>query len=1820
MSLSRPELATPKQRLTRHLHDVKDIISDCEKFKEGWQFPSNRKELYIFIRTQRNLVTNIITKLEKKLDSISEIYDGTLSKLDTESETASQFQKYWNEKEGDETLECARELIQSLELRVDELDIQRMRISYSEEFDNIERQRTNDPTGNQRLTQQSPSLSPIIDSDNPSTSQNISAHWYRKELRIPEFFGDPTQFEQFWEIFSELVHKQPYSEIEKLTILLDKCKGEAARALKFLPRKGSSYQDAVKQLHDQFHNEELNVKLLLEQLDRIPQSSENASQLRATVNDIMAIIAPLSRFEGHIDALEYKAKVRRKFPASIQRKLLSKEYDDSNVWSMDTLISEIRKIVKKYEITQVHTEHSTTNTPQTTTLYNQASTSPRYCCAACSGSHKIRYCNRYKSVESKRQRIQDLNKCFKCFSTEHYSSQCKKTQCRRCGGQHNISLCRKFRAESLSPYRDRNPTDPRHKSRVQSTSRSTRERNSSKSSQHSSSNNSGSHSSSRSRHRSVPDSSKSSGIRSRSQTPHPRRSTMVNTAISDTADSGSSDNDDEEIVFIHRTDVSSSDFSSRLMIIPVAIYNPSSRRKESVYALIDTGSSKSFISYSLVERLGLSSSSHSSYILTTFGGKQEKRKSQKYNTSLIDLCGHEVGMNLLSVEIISHPIILPRLSLSDISYACQNLRAKCLLNDKDIELSPDILIGIDYYNNIMDVNETPLQLPSGLQAIPTIFGYVVTGMVCHSQDSKFDQINPHCYMTILPHQESIPDITTMWKLEGIGITDDIVDEDENKKILQEFYDTVEIRNNQIYVRFPWKPNEMELDNNYKLALSRLHQLYNSLQSKPAIWSQYCQIIQEQLHSNIIEEVPEEVSSSCPTYYIPHQAVVKPSSATTKVRIVLDASSKRIGQLSLNDVLYQGPTILPSLLGILIRLRFGNFLIAGDVEKAFHMIHLQESQRDATRFLWLKNPKHSPSSSNIRKMRFTRVPFGTKASPSLLAMSIKYFLERNHHEKLCNEISRNLYVDNVILLADTIEEAVDKYRKSKDIFRGMSMNLREFVTNDLNVKRQILEKDRSHSVNLKVLGVPWDTSNDILVLKSQLPPYRTLTKRNILRIVHSTFDPLGLLIPLLIPARIFLQSLWLKNYEWDQPLADSEVEVWNEIARNTEEFEKTIPRKLGILREHGVYEICTFADASTNAYAACTYIRHVSDFSTETSILCAKYRLAPVSQLTSTKTGTIPKLELLALLIASQLTDFVRKELDIPISSIRIFSDSKIALHQVHSGKNAGTFVNIRVKKIRSLSTSWNNANIDTSFYYVNSTENPADCATRGVDKTNFQNHFWWHGPKFLLENENTWTQTEIFKMKGNDAEVAVQLCIERAPEYSQVFRFSLSDFNKLKRSAATVLKFIRKVGNHRYCKTSQVEQGSQGKEICEISDSKEINAKDLIIAERALLRDHYLGISEKQRKTFGHLKLISDNGIYRCQGRLANSHLGFDAMNPILLVPNHALTKIIVMHVHKKSGHQGVAGTLAELQTKYWLPKGRQVVKKIIRECVTCIKAQGAPYQYPPAPALPSERVSISRPFENIGLDYAGPFLVRTEGNQHEKRWICLYTCMATRAIHLETVKGLSAKEFVNAFRRFIARRGTPRTMLSDNATTFTAGNDLLRTIFDELQTSDEFSNFNSQHGITWNFITPLSPWKGGFYERLIGSLKSCLRKTIQKKFLSDEEFCTVVTECEALVNSRPLTYVSSDFQEGNPIRPIDFLHPHAKISMWNFEPDYDPNFRLISNRNEAIQLLEETKESLAKFWRAWSHTYLTTLQNFHLEESRRRSRKLEPVVGSIVL
>ena len=196
---------------------------------------------------------------------------------------------------------------------------------------------------------------------------------------------------------------------------------------------------------------------------------------------------------------------------------------------------------------------------------------------------------------------------------------------------------------------------------------------------------------------------------------------------------------------------------------------------------------------------------------------------------------------------------------------------------------------------------------------------------------------------------------------------------------------------------------------------------------------------------------------------------------------------------------------------------------------------------------------------------------------------------------------------------------------------------------------------------------------------------------------------------------------------------------------------------------------------------------------------------------------------------------------------------------------------------------------------------------------------------------------------------------------------------------------------------------------------------------------------------------LDNQHIIRCKGRVGNAPLSQENKNPILLPSKHRLTNLIVQDVHSKIKHSGIKDTLTTVREKFWILRGREAVKRNLRKCVTCRRVEGIPYRPPPTPDLPMERVSIDPPFAHTGLDFVGPLYIRDGKTSSEKGsnkvYICLFTCVSTRAIHLELAPSLSVKSFLLAFRRFVSRRGLPVSLMSDNATTFRAASKDIRRI-----------------------------------------------------------------------------------------------------------------------------------------------------------------------------
>ncbi|EYC21416.1 hypothetical protein Y032_0019g3807 [Ancylostoma ceylanicum] len=1064
-----------------------------------------------------------------------------------------------------------------------------------------------------------------------------------------------------------------------------------------------------------------------------------------------------------------------------------------------------------------------------------------------------------------------------------------------------------------------------------------------------------------------------------------------------------------------------------------------------------------------------------------------------------------------------------------------------------------------------------------------------------------------------------------WSIESSGTNEYTGPEKDEKrmldeKILRRFKETVVKKPDGYYVRLPWKENFNTLPENKEMAIARLRSLLK--QYPPEQLAEIGNTFREQLQQGIIEEIPRtnRLSTRGKTiHYLSYHVVYTPEKKTTPKRIVFDASAHPKGRPALNDVLHQGPLMLPNICGVLMRFRIGTIATIADIEKAFLQVRLHESDRDATRFLWVRDLTQPPSENNLVVYRFTRVTFGLNSSPFLLAATIHFHLESSpFNSTIAEQLKDNLYVDNLVMTAESREEAMKQYKETKEIFNSLEMNMREFTSSDETVRNHFDEKDRSSSLQVKVLGIGWKANTDTLTIKCTIRSVKKITKRNVLHINASIFDPLGWLTPLTIWSKVFFQSLWNKGYNWDQPLREEDAEQWKKLCDSIAGFQKELPRKL--VKKYSEQNLFIFTDASTMATAACVYIGNNG----VQQLLIAKTKLPSIKG-----AHTIPKLEMNALTIGARLARTTYTELKkiVTISNIYLFTDSEITLNWVknkETAKEKGVLVSNRVKEIYNIAKALSDQGIRVKLGYVNTRENPADCATRGLSSEEFKHHFWWEGPEFIRLAENRWPlETKIFPLNDETVEsLQVNLVSSITPSLEKC-----SSLTSAKRRMAWVLKFIHNTSRNLPSETKQ----RISKKVAKFGEPIEgaITATDMRNAQHVITLLHQSQYSEAiTSATHRKLNLKQDeDGIWRCWGRLGKSFLPFGAKNPIFIAPNSHLAQLIILQAHGQL-HRSTSNTIAEVRRKFWIPKLRQQVKMMLRKCVPCQRFNNLPFRYPPMSDLPTTRVVQARPFCHIGLDLFGPLKTKVAGERQRKTYGCIFTCMTTRMIHLELMKDASVGSFLNAIRRFIARRGVPKSITSDNAPTFIlAGHIMKETPTDP---DEEIQSFMAKTHIHWHTITPYAPWQGGFYERLIKDIKRSMQKALGKQSVDEDTLSTILTEVESCLNSRPLTYQEDDIRDIVPLRPIDFLQNHLTLTheiategVDTQDPDYHTPAETaqIRTRFEAVSALKKSCEIVNKFWKAWNDSYLTSLREQHQKYlSQGRSTPLIPKLGQVIL
>jgi hypothetical protein len=358
----------------------------------------------------------------------------------------------------------------------------------------------------------------------------------------------------------------------------------------------------------------------------------------------------------------------------------------------------------------------------------------------------------------------------------------------------------------------------------------------------------------------------------------------------------------------------------------------------------------------------------------------------------------------------------------------------------------------------------------------------------------------------------------------------------------------------------------------------------------------------------------------------------------------------------------------------------------------------------------------------------------------------------------------------------------------------------------------------------------------------------------------------------------------------------------------------------------------------------------------------------------------------------------------------------------------------------------------------------------------------------------------------------------------------------------------------------------------------------------------YTGGGIEKNSTIRNLSpFLDENGVIRVGGRIRNANLAYNQKHPVLIPKNHNVTEAIIRHFHVKNLHSGTQSTLASIRQQYWPIAGRNKIKQIIHKCISCFRAKPIIAQQKMGD-LPVKRLEPARPFINSGLDYCGPILIKTHrgrGKQKTiKAYVCLFICLSTKAIHIELVSDLTADTFLDALKRFVSRRGTVKSIISDNATNFIKANkDLidLHQFFQNSEISRKLVTTLSNENIQWKFIPPRTPNFGGLWEAGVKSVKYHIKRVVGETVLTYDELYTLLTRIEACLNSRPLVPMTNDPNDLTAITPGHFLIGEALTAP--LEPDLT---ELKINRLSRHQLLERLRQH---FWKRWRTEYLSYLQ-----------------------
>jgi len=993
-------------------------------------------------------------------------------------------------------------------------------------------------------------------------------------------------------------------------------------------------------------------------------------------------------------------------------------------------------------------------------------------------------------------------------------------------------------------------------------------------------------------------------------------------------------------------------------------------------------------------------------------------------------------------------------------------------------------------------------------------------------------------------------------------------------------------------KYPWLANPETLPDNYSTALATLKSTEVTLGKDPLWAEKYSEQIKDMLDREVARCLSEDELRSWngPKFYISHLAVKNTHSQSTPVRIVFNSSQVCHG-VSLNSVLAKGPdAYLNNLLGLLLRWREEQVAIVGDIKKMFHSVHLETLEQHCHRFLW----RDLDTTKKPDVFVMTRVNMGDRPAPAICTEAL--YMTANLFETespLAAEVIRqSTYVDDIL---DSFPGPVSAQQVVADVEKMLAkggFKVKCWLSNQ-NVVPCSESQDSGVSLlktdgqDTRVLGVSWSPKLDVMTFKvvlnfspkrkgertgpnlkaSEVPAAipTTLTRRLVLQQVMMLFDPLGLICPFTLLAKLHLRETWAMGLGWDESLPESMREKWLQFFTRLFELEQ-IEYDRCLHPPSTVASgpsLIIFSDASDAAYGFAAYARwQLENGQVWCRLIMAKSRIAPLRKLST------PQMELNAAVLSKRGRKVIEKEMRLQFDKVLHIVDSETVLNMIHkTSTRFKIYEGVRVGEIQSAT-----GGDMSSWAWLPGEHNSADLLSRGCYPDYLKpDSTWWTGPEILYKPMDEWQLK--FGLQRDctlPGEKKVVVCSVADARKSQNLSNCI-DFGKYSDVRKLVWVVALLIG---------IAQAKSFKGVCcKVTPDLLRQAESKILHE--VQRDMSHDLTQKGGKYTPLKPSLRTDGLWVVGSRLQQ----YNPMCPesdaqVLLPSKHVVTRLLMKNAHETGGHRGRDATLARFRQKYWTPYGSKIAGSVKASCQLC-KLRDPEFLGQEMGSLPDSRLKPAPAFTNVMLDLFGPYKVRGEVNKRStgKAYGVIFTDMVMRAVHIEAVFGYDSNSFLLALSRFASVRGWPEKIYSDPGSQLVGVERELKEAWKRID-HNELRKRGAENGLTWVFGPADSPWYQGAVESLVKSAKRSIDFAIHNQRLSPIEFLTLCSEVSNVMNERPIGTMPSSDAEISILTPNCLLMGRATSKN---PGGWQPQEPRLSMRYQVVQNLVDS------FWKRWT-------------------------------